>query len=539
MHLSDHSLSQLDEAYVQALDEGRLRGLSLRLLEDLKEARERLRQNPNNSSRPPSSRAPWERRSTKDADEADEANTDATTPVEDDEAPGEGGADATLPSEDPPGTTAADASACDAGGAETSKPKRKAGKQPGAPGVGRTQVHTAQETLIHRPSVCAACAEALPGDAPSVAYAGFQSVDLVWGDPEQPGLRLQVTDHRYHEIRCACGHCTRARPGEGLVGDPTLEPVALSEWRLVGPGLATLIVALHLRFRLSRRRMREFLHDWLGLSLSVGTLDCTLREAAAATAPLEEELIAAVVASDLLHADETSWPQGAESLWLWVFTSATVTLFVVAKRGREILDRLLPGFAGWLMSDGWQAYRHLPHRLRCWAHLTRKAQGLIDSFDREAQAFGHQVQTTFDTLIGAIHAARDGPPDDLPRRHAPLLAELHAACERLLGHRHAKTRALAVELWNDWDTIFRVLENPQWPLTNNEAERALRHWVIARRLMMGTRGAAGSRVFTLLASVIETCRKRGHVPWPYLAGVIAERRAGRAAAPLPAPIPGL
>ncbi len=52
MHLSDHSLSQLDEAYVQTLDEGQWRGLSLRLLDDLKEARERLRQNPNNSSRP-------------------------------------------------------------------------------------------------------------------------------------------------------------------------------------------------------------------------------------------------------------------------------------------------------------------------------------------------------------------------------------------------------------------------------------------------------------------------------------------------------
>ena len=468
MHLSDHSLSQLDEAYVQTLDEGRLRGLSLRLLGDLKEARERLRQNPNNSSRPPSGRAPWERPPAGDEDETDEADAEAVTSTEDEEAPGE--ADASPSSEDSPETTEAPASERDRSG--TGKPKRKAGKQPGAPGIGRTEVFKAQAMREHRPGVCAACAEALAGDAPSVAYAGFQSVDLVRGDSEQPGLHLRITDHRLYETRCGCGHCTRARPGEGPVEDPTLEPVALSEWRLVGPGLASLIVALHLRFRMSRRRMREFLHDWLGLSLSVGTLDRTLREAAAAAAPLEEELIEAVVASDLLHADETSWPQGAESLWLWVFTSATVTLFVVAKRGREVLDRLLPGFAGRLMSDGWQAYRHLPQRLRCWAHLVRKAQGLIDSYDREAQAFGRQVQHAFDTLMDAIHAARDGPPGDLPRLHAPLLAELHAACVRLLGHRHAKTRALAVELWNDWETIFRVLENPRWPITNNEAERA-------------------------------------------------------------------
>jgi transposase len=355
-----------------------LRGLSLRLLEDLKEARERLRQNPNNSSRPPSSRAPWERPSAGDAEAIDAADADATTPTEDDASPEA----ATTPPEDSPGTPETHAPARDA--RATEKPKRKAGKQPGAPGVGRTPVFKAPETLVHRPSACAACAAALPGDAPSVAYGGFQSVDLVWGDPEPPGRHLRVTDHRCHETGCGCGHRTRARPGAGPVDDPRLDPVALSAWRLVGPGLATLIVALQLRFRRSRRRMREFLPDWLGLSLSVGTLDRTRREAAAATAPLEQELPAAGVASDLWHADETSWPQGAQLLWLGVFTSATVTLFVVAKRGRAVLERILPGLAGWLMSDGWQAYRHLPQRLRCWAHLTRKAQGLIESFDRAA-----------------------------------------------------------------------------------------------------------------------------------------------------------
>ena len=36
MHLSDHSLGRLDAAYVRNLDEERLRGLSLRLLEDLR-----------------------------------------------------------------------------------------------------------------------------------------------------------------------------------------------------------------------------------------------------------------------------------------------------------------------------------------------------------------------------------------------------------------------------------------------------------------------------------------------------------------------
>lgn len=61
MHLSDHRLRQIDDAYVQSLDVEALRGLSVRLLADLKDARDRLNQGPDNSSRPPSSRAPWDR----------------------------------------------------------------------------------------------------------------------------------------------------------------------------------------------------------------------------------------------------------------------------------------------------------------------------------------------------------------------------------------------------------------------------------------------------------------------------------------------
>ncbi len=95
------------------------------------------------------------------------------------------------------------------------------------------------------------------------------------------------------------------------------------------------------------------------------------------------------------------------------------------------------------------------------------------------------------------------------------------------------TAALAREFLNDWVVIWVVLAHPWLPLTNNEAERALRHWVITRRISQGTRTPEGSRALALLASVIETCRKRDRLPWPYLAQVIAARRKGHAAPPLP------
>lgn len=88
---------------------------------------------------------------------------------------------------------------------------------------------------------------------------------------------------------------------------------------------------------------------------------------------------------------------------------------------------------------------------------------------------------------------------------------------------------------NDWEALFQILSHPELPLTNNEAGCALRHWVILRKLSLGTRTPVDSRVVALLASVIDTCRQRGQAPWPYLERAIADRRVGLPLAPLPQP----
>ncbi len=55
-----------------------LRVLALKLVTNLKEARDRLHQNPENSSRPPSTRLPWERARQDDAiDDGDEDKVEA------------------------------------------------------------------------------------------------------------------------------------------------------------------------------------------------------------------------------------------------------------------------------------------------------------------------------------------------------------------------------------------------------------------------------------------------------------------------------
>lgn len=76
MQLSDHSLRQPDAAALERLGEDALRVLSLKLLEDLKEARERLNQIIQNSLRPPRSDPPWQKPEERPSKAEDEPEAD-------------------------------------------------------------------------------------------------------------------------------------------------------------------------------------------------------------------------------------------------------------------------------------------------------------------------------------------------------------------------------------------------------------------------------------------------------------------------------
>jgi hypothetical protein len=237
-----------------------------------------------------------------------------------------------------------------------------------------------------------------------------------------------------------------------------------------------------------------------------------------------------------LYVDETGWKEDGKLLWLWVIVSKHTTLFLIGRRSWDVIADALDGFAGWLMSDGYQSYRHYARRLRCLAHLLRKARGLSESLNPEAQAFGEKTLDYMAKFISGIYRAREGPGRVPQEEFTEELEELKGLCETHRDSTHEKTRQLAREFLNDWPAIWAVLAHPELPITNNVAERALRHWVIARKISHGTRTKQGSRAFALLASVIETCRQRQVSPWTYLAEVIAQRRQGKSVPPLPAPV---
>ncbi len=205
MQLSEHDLKQLDEQIIRSLQADRLRTLSLKLLADLKEVRDRLNQSPDNSSRPPSTRAPWEGADTESRDDCEAEDREPEEVGQDMEIGAQENAPSTGP-EDKKGSEQQQTK-------PTKKPPGKPGKPKGTPGHGRGVELAVTEERIHRPSECALCAQSLPPDAPQKFHNGRYELDIVSPSSGAPGLEVTHTLHRYAERQCQCGHWTRAEPG--------------------------------------------------------------------------------------------------------------------------------------------------------------------------------------------------------------------------------------------------------------------------------------------------------------------------------------
>ena len=506
MHLSDHDLKQIDSEYLSKLTPEQLLKLSEKVIDDLRVARDRLNQSASNSSRPPSSQAPWEQIAKREEEgKLEDGGEPAATASKQEEK-------ATRPQ-------------------KSSESKRKPGKQSGAKGAGRRLEMRVTDELWHKAEECRGCGKRFEEETPFEATAGKYVLDV---DKRDGGLEVTHVKHVYGKRLCSCGHVTQTMP----MSCPAEEgwEVALSEEHLVGPMLCSLLICLSMRMRLSRRRIQELLAEWLSISLSTGCINQCITEGGRAMAPLEEELIEAVQQSGLVFADETGWKENGRLVWLWVLKTATVTLYLIGRRSWDVIADLMEHFAGWLMSDGYGQYRNYSKRLRCLAHLIRKARGLEESCHPEAAEFGEKILQLLSHVIKGIYSARSDPDLELRTHFASELEQFQELCEQHRHHSHLKTQQLAREFLNDWAAIWAVLDHPELPITNNEAERALRHWVISRKLSNGTRNPQGSRAFTLLASVIDTCRQRDVSPWPYIADVIAARRKGNSPPPLPQPL---
>ena len=346
---------------------------------------------------------------------------------------------------------------------------------------------------------------------------------------ERAAMGLHIAAHKHSPVRCCLplrardrrlsryGAAFRGRRPQAEPANERALPWSARCWHPSSGAVASLAAL--------RQKIRGFLLDWLGLEPGVATINRCIHAFGLASAPVVEELVQEVRAAGIVHLDATPWYQAGNFLWLWgAVRVSTVVLRIASRRKEELVALIGEAFLGWLVTDGDAAWRDHPRRQRCLAHLIRKALALADGYYGEGSGFGGKLVRDFRRLIERV---KEGSQDVAVKR---LLARIAWTCRRNRYENENKVRDLAREILNDWEAVIAFVSDLSLPPTNNDAERALRHAVIARRISFATRTDEGSRFDAAALSVIETCGKRRVDPWAYACDLIT---AARENAPLP------
>ena len=71
------------------------------------------------------------------------------------------------------------------------------------------------------------------------------------------------------------------------------------------------------------------------------------------------------------------------------------------------------------------------------------------------------------------------------------------------------------------DKLLVILDHPEIPLDNNEAERALREIVVKRKVSYGTRSDDGKIAWENMMTILDTCRKNGVSFYHYVRDILS------------------
>jgi transposase len=405
---------------------------------------------------------------------------------------------------------------------------RHAGGQPGHPGHFRALVPPERVDVVvdHWPETCVGCTTPLvaPG-APGATedYVAHQVTEL-------PPVRAVVTEHRLHRVGCPhCGATTRATlPAEVPAG-------------AFGPRMQATVATLSGRFRLSRREVAEVCETVLEAPLSVGSVATLCQATSVALAAPVADAVATLPAAPVVNADETPWKEGKARPWLWVAVTALVTVFVIAssRSSQVIKDLLGEDYSGTLGTDRYAGYAWLDVAFRqlCWAHLTRDFRALVDR-GGTAAPLGTAALALVHQLFTAWHQFREGALDraGLQAAIGPVDAALATLLHAGQDNPDPQAAGLCRSLLRLWPALWTFAEVAGVEPTNNAAERALRPAVLWRKGSFGTRSDAGARFVERLLTVSATCKQHGRSVFAYLTDVCAAAQRG-APAPSLLPVP--
>jgi transposase len=397
---------------------------------------------------------------------------------------------------------------------------KKPGGQFGRVGKNLKLVEVPDHVIVHTPDRCINCACSLC-NVEGVCEEKRQVFDI-------PKPTVEVTEHRIESKVCPyCGEISRSVFPEDVSG--------LVQYGERVQALSTYLRNEHL---IPIERVCEIFEDILGISLSAGTCSKIDKNLFDTLAPFEIALKVHLLATKVLHFDETGMRCEKKMYWVHVTASKSATFYGIhPKRGKQAIDEfdILPQFKDTACHDHWFpyfAYTQTKHSL-CNAHHLRE---LTYIYEQEKEAWGKEM---IDLLLLAkeevetyANANFDNLPNDVRlkieeeyTRIIDIGFKYHQSLPELpKGKRGKQKQRIGKNLLDRFkekqDCVFRFMYDFSVPFTNNLAEQALRMMKVKLKISGCFRTHEGGEIFCRIRSYIATARKQGWKIWDSLVDAI-------------------
>lgn len=415
--------------------------------------------------------------------------------------------------------------------------KRKRGGQKGHPGhEPHLYAESACESIHeHLPSVCKSCGVELSGiDAHPYRH---QSVEI-------PPIVPQIIEHRLHELVCPhCGVQTRATLpitiSRSTHGERLSACIAWlsSDYRQSHGQLKQLLGRLF-GIEISRasiNRLRQQMSQALAPVLSEA------HDYVQSQPQVHSDETSFSQGNGDGH--NPNLTQG----WLWVLVTQFVTVFEVALSRSQAMAQKMIGaaYCGIVISDRYSSYAWLnaPQRQVCWAHLKRDFTAMAER-SGVSQEIGQALLQRQKRLFRWWHRVRDATMSRekfqvaVAALRQGFKAELEMAAALPIGPKEksplAKTVRTCGQILKLEAALWTFVDIPGVEPTNNAAEQALRPAVIWRRTSFGSQSEGGSQFAARMLSVVTSLKAQNRDVWDFLTLV---SQAARFNLPMPSLIP--
>lgn len=328
---------------------------------------------------------------------------------------------------------------------------------------------------------------------------------------------FRITRHKRQKYVCRCGECV-----ETALGPPRLIPGG----RYSVDFAVEVATAKYLDQMPLARQERQMARQ--GLIVTRQTLWDQLDALLGHLEPTVEALHAYVLSADVIQADETRWPllgtEGASKWHAWaVAREDAISYRILGSRGRDAGKKVLGGFCGTAVSDGYAVYDALSRDgpgfllAHCWGHTRRKYLEAQEAYPRATEVVERIAR------LYAIEARADEAKVTLAERgelrqaeSRPVVDDIHrwittepALPKSLLGKAIAYTQRL-------WPGLVRFLDDARLPLDTNRVERGMRAPALGRKNHYGSRSLRGTKVAAAFYGLLESAKLAGLDPVEYL-----------------------